>query len=282
MNKKFLSLVILGLIVSSPAFTANSDRYELEQAAPGVSTQLAADLTKNTIDWRLVHKTFSHSGDPDAATEATMTPKKSNRKKKGKGPKISAVSMEEYYAPLEGEITSTEQTIEALKKLLDEYGEIVGPLSKAQQAKSKRSPFSQDSENKLKAYKKAQKKVRDLMQNLKQNAGSADAIRRAKERREVEARMAAIANAQSREAAAKREEEKKQRLAIQNTPARATGMSDTEKFRIDKVFETLVRQQTRETSSLKPEPKFVFEQTLPFDEDITHIFHIVEIGRAHV
>lgn len=276
MNKKFLSFLALGLLMSSSIFAA--DAYIDSDDEDGNTVQevtyealmatMKASIPKDQL------REIKADGQMSVATEMVGAQKK--KKKKGKKVQGQVLSFEDYYAPLAGEITVTEQTVETMKALLDQYQLTIRPLTKAKNESSKKNPFNKDSQNKLGAYEKAVKQVRAIIQNLKQNSGTAAAAQRDKERAEAEAYFAKIQNAKSEEEAAQRAEEAKQRRAIGTTPARATGRTNAEKAESDAIFDSLMTQQrAQHTAEIQGPIEFPLPQIKPYEEDTTEIFHLI-------
>lgn len=203
MNKKLLSFLVLGFLISSVTFT--SDSISANKDTPGISAELTTMLESASVDWSLVHRTFGYNGNADAATEVTMKPTQSKKKKKGK-PKAPVVTVQGYHDPLQGEITTTEQTVEIMQELLKKYSAVVGPLKKEQLNATKKKRFSQDSQNKLTAYEKAQTKVRAIIQNLKQEVGTAKAAEHLEAQQKEAARFSELETDKSARETAQRKE----------------------------------------------------------------------------
>lgn len=314
MNKKNLSFLALGLLISSPAFSSESGKGKKriqetnstsrlsttniekankpvdsddEDAAPafdmtGYSNvmrmfQDQADIPEPKIVQQLANMSAKDAwkaikDDDQSSIASSIMPgaKKKNKKKKG-GPKDSALvlTVQSYYDPLDGEIITTEQTVEAMQALLKKYSAVFGLLKREQSNANKKRRFSQDSQNKLTAYEKAQNKVRATIKDLKQNAGSKKAAMDMKQRTEAENAFNQSLEGKAQVAAEKRKLKAQERKSIEQTPARPTIMSEQEQARMDEVISSMIEQQTNKV------PKFLLEQNLPYDNDMTRILQIV-------
>lgn len=189
MNKKFLRFLALGLLVSS-SFCAESDELVAEQAAasnstPGISPALATLLAAKEVDWSdvLPQVGLSRKGQ-DAPTIASSV---QGGKKKKKGQKTPIVSFEEFYAPLEGDIREAEKSEspkEKLEALSKDYQNVVNTLNKIKKTKAV-NKFPVEDGNKLKAYEKAVKIIREKLKNLNKLSGDARATEKEAEGREL-------------------------------------------------------------------------------------------------
>ncbi len=272
MNKKFLSLLILGLVISLPTFTAAEGGSSDDELHASLHPSLMQAIGESEVDWNSV---FSQIGLPqkgqDAQTELTSASERKKKKRNKRGTGADVVSVDEYYASLLGEINEIEKTETTLNTLLEKYRGVIVPLQKQKNSASKKKPLPQDSKNKLKAYEKAKAKIYQILKELSSASGQKKIaeMRVGKEALVMEK----IKQEQAASALRKEEEEKKRKRKKEEEKALAnTGGASAPKLSPTIVRKMMEMRKHTEGPVKRFPTEFEKNQVSPCENDIIQLF----------